>query len=694
MRFSRLAWASGVLLGGLLAGACIASAPDPIHRQTDDDLPDGSINVGDAAPPDAKTDLPVGDPHAVLGAEPSHGPFNGGQRVLVKGNGFTSKVRVWFGDAEADPASIVPIDPNRVQVTAPPGTAGPVDLTAQNGDDESTKRTLAGGYAYDKLYAVPDEGPVSGGTVIEIVGQGTQWDATSVVKIDQKPCTSLTVDSPTSLACTVPQGTPGSKTIAVTTGADTITVLDAYTYEDSDNGFKGGLSGPPLAGDLKVLAFDNFTGDAIPGAHVVAGSDIATAFQGETDVSGVALLSDPGLVGPMTITVAARCHSPITFIDVGVSTVTVYLDPVLSPECASSGDPPPVGGKPQAVGAVSGEIVWEVAGEFKKGPWKIPSPVNDDEKQVAYLFVSTNDPTAPFTLPPDGTGVTPLSPGDLGYGFSMSVAAGNRAVYALAGIEDRTAIPPKFTAYAMGVVRGIPVLPNELTSPVYVPMKSTLDQALSWDVSAPGPGPKGPDRLRATVAIMLGNDGFAILPAGQKTPLLPLQDTLAFVGVPSLGGDLYGSSFLSTARAVTGPTYLAPLSVVGQILTTTTSQPVPVNGFVGVPTLVYPAVNGAWDGTHLETSFPAVGVPIDISVYDIVSGNGLYRWTIAVPKGSHAIEVPDLSAFELAHLPPGPVTIGVYGGRVESFDYDELRYRDMRPQGMKAYSLDYFSSHL
>ena len=119
-----------------------------------------------------------------------------------------------------------------------------------------------------------------------------------------------------------------------------------------------------------------------------------------------------------------------------------------------------------------------------------------------------------------------------------------------------------------------------------------------------------------------------------------------------------------------------------------------MNGFVGVPTLVYPAVNGAWDGTHLETSFPAVGVPIDISVYDIVSGNGLYRWTIAVPKGSHAIEVPDLSAFELAHLPPGPVTIGVYGGRVESFDYDELRYRDMRPQGMKAYSLDYFSSHL
>jgi hypothetical protein len=166
------------------------------------------------------------------------------------------------------------------------------------------------------------------------------------------------------------------------------------------------------------------------------------------------------------------------------------------------------------------------------------------------------------------------------------------------------------------------------------------------------------------------------------------------MGVPSLDGDLFGSTYLSTARAVTGPTFTAPMSVIGRILTTTTSQLVPVNGFIGVPTLVTPAVNADWDGMHLETTFPMVGPPIDLSVYDIVSGNGLMHWTVVVPEGSSSIAVPDLSGFELAGLPPGPLNIGVIGARVEKFDYAKLRYRDIRPQGMAAYSLDYFPAHL
>ena len=81
-------------------------------------------------------------------------------------------------------------------------------------------------------------------------------------------------------------------------------------------------------------------------------------------------------------------------------------------------------------------------------------------------------------------------------------------------------------------------------------------------------------------------------------------------------------------------------------------------------------------------------------MYDIVSGNGLSRWTVALPKGSHAIELPDISGFELASLPPGPILIGVYGARIDGFNYAELRYAHLRPSGMTAYSLDYFAAHL
>ena len=690
----RAALVSTVAVVAGSGGACIASAPEGIHRQTDQDNGDaGPIDV-DGSAPDAKFDVGTQDPHAVTGTEPSHGPFAGGQRVLVHGNGFTSKVRLWFGATEVDPGGIIPVDPTRVQVVAPPSTAGPVDVTAQNGDDESTKRTLAGGYTYDKLYVVPDEGPVSGGGQVEIIGQGTKWDTSTVAKIGGKPCTALTVDSATSLACTVPQGTPGAKPVSVATGAETITILDGYTYEDSDNGFKGGLSGAPLAGKLKILVYDNFSGDPIPGAHGIVGTTIAGALVADADASGLVQFDDPSLDSPKTVTVAAKCHSPITFVDEPVDTVTVYLDPVLSPECASGGDPPPVGGKTQLTGSVYGELVWTEGTEFKKGPWtNVPAPEGSEQK-VAYVFVAAGDPTQPFTLPSPAQATTEDSSGDLGYAFAMSVPAGNRALYALAGLQDLTKQPPKFTAYSMGVVRGLPVVPDQVLDNVYIAMSSTLDQVVSWDVDAPAPGPKGPDRLRAVLAVMLGNDGYAILPIGQKTPLLPLADTLDFIGMPALAGELFGSTYLSSARAVTGPTYTAPMSVLARMLTTSAAQVVPVSGFVGVPTLTTPTVNGDWDGMHLATTFPAAGPPIDLSLYEIASGNGLVRWLVAVPKGSNSVEVPDLSGFELAGVPAGPITIGVYGARVDGFDYEKLRYRDLRPQGMSAYSLDYFPAHL
>ena len=75
----------------------------------------------------------------MIGAEPGHGPFNGGGTVLVHGKGFTSQARIWFGGVEVDETTTVPIDPTKVQVVAPPGTARPVDLTVQNGSDTSTK---------------------------------------------------------------------------------------------------------------------------------------------------------------------------------------------------------------------------------------------------------------------------------------------------------------------------------------------------------------------------------------------------------------------------------------------------------------------------------------------------------------------------------------------------------------------------
>ena len=81
-------------------------------------------------------------------------------------------------------------------------------------------------------------------------------------------------------------------------------------------------------------------------------------------------------------------------------------------------------------------------------------------------------------------------------------------------------------------------------------------------------------------------------------------------------------------------------------------------------------------------------------MYDVTAANGLIHWTIAVPGGDNEVELPDLSGFDRAGLRPGPVLISVLGGRVAGFDYKQLRYRDMRQQGMTAFALDYFNAHL
>jgi len=672
--------------------SCIASAPEGIHRLTDNEGAGGvEFQQPDASTGSGGTGLTSSDPHAVLGADPSHGPFTGGQRIIVVGKGFEPDVRIWFGEREAD--GVIAIDPLHVQVNAPPGDAGPVELVAQNGDDESTRRGLPAGYSYDALYAEPSSGPVAGGTVITIFGQDTAWSESALARIDQKPCTTVTTLSPTQLSCTVPQGTPGTKSISVTSGDETVVALDAYTYQDSSNGFKGGLSGGPLAGQLKVLVYNNFTGDPVPGAHVIAGDNLATALYAQADQSGLVLFDDPSLTEPVTVTAAAECHSPITFVDVPVDTVTIYLDPVLTPQCAGDGDPPPIGGNPMTYGVISGELVWQGGLEFQKSPWvNVPAPIGANEARVAYVMLGQSDPTRSFKIPSSGYAITPESPGNIGYGFALSTPPGNHTLYALAGILDSAA--NTFNAYAMGAVKGVAVFPDQTTDQVYLDMMTPLDQALTLDVSPPPPGPKGPDRLHAVVAVEIAHEEYAILPGAQKTPLIPLQAPVMFVGLPPLDDALLGSRYIISTQAVTGPALGAPLSVVGGIATTTTSQPVSAGGFVAVPVLTSPEQNSAWDGTHLQVEYPAGGWPADLTVYEITSGGGVWRWIVAVPAAAHSIELPDLSGLSGAHLPPGPLVIGVYGARFDSFDYGQLGYRQLRPWGMTAYGLDYFNAHL
>ena len=693
---------AAIVLASAAWAACLPSRPEGDVRRLQDRVDGGEADaVGfiDGSPTIDPVDAGGQDPHGVAGVSPPHGPSIGGQRAVVSGTGFSYHPRVWFGGAEVTSTDVVAISSKKLQVNVPPGAPGTVDVAVQTGDDASTRRVLPAAYTYDAFYADPSAGPTSGGTVIRIAGVGTSWGAGTEVRIAGAPCGELVVESATQLTCVTAPQPPGAKPIAIkTSDGTTVTVLDGFVYSDSDNGFRGGLSGAPLAGHMKVLAFDGYTGMPLAGAHVLAGDSLATAIKGTIDGAGVALLTGAALSAPITVTVAHKCSQPTTFVAVPVDTVTMYLDPVKSTDCGDGGgDPPPVGGKPGDSPRVRGQIQFPSTGpefsEWTRGPWSLVPDPKMGEKKAAYVFGATGDPKQPFYVPGTPT-VTEDSPGTTGYEFEISgLGSGSVTLYAIVGLLDGSG---HFTAYAFGLAKGVATKPGVITYDVAIPIDHTLDQEIRLALDPPAPGPNGPDRVATTVAVGLGSQGYAVFPGGQKTSYLPLGGELDFIGLPALTGTLAGSIYVSTARAATGGSLGLPDSVVGNFGTTSASQTVVIDGFVGVPLLTTPAAGGIWDDAHLSASF-AKGAPGDVLVFDVESGGGLVGWTIAAPGSVPSFQVPDLRKLD-GGLVPGAVTIKVSAGRVTpdgsstagAFDYGKLRYRHLAPRGWTAYAEDVF----
>jgi hypothetical protein len=689
-RLHALAWVG--LLSGVFFASCLARRDKPFTRQTDDDAGGPDPIELDGSEPDVSPDALDNAPHAVLGVDPPHGPFAGDTLVMIRGNGFDSDARVWFGDIEVPKANVTPVDPQRIQVLTPPGASGAVDVTVQNGKAESTRASLTGGYSYDSFYATPSSGPTSGGTIITVKGDKTQWDEFTEVEIDRQPCQDLSVVSQSELLCTTAPSSAGAKVLSVITDDTREDVLDGFLYGNSDNGFRGGLSGQPLENKLTVLAFDDGEGNAIPGVTVLLGDDAATGQIAHTDKSGVATFS--GELGPKaTITLAMKCFQPVTFFDVPVDHLTAYLMPVLSPACFELGELPPGGGTPGFGASVSGEVVWERDGELRRQGWtNVPPPASETEKEVAYVFRLSELADRELDMSDAAGAITPESTGTAGYKFYQTTNPGNFTLYALAGIEDRSKAPYKFTAYAMGLLRGVAVKPRQTSQEVFIPIDVPLDHALSLTLDPPSPGSRGPDRVRASVAIQIQDQGFALLPNGVSEGSLPGAKDFSFVGVPPLVGTLAGTQYVLSARAVTGPGGAPPLSVIGSFSAISTSEPLDLGGFVPLPVLTAPSADLKWDMRSLTLQQSPAGQRVTLTVVHVLGGGGLYDWTIVAPGPRDTLALPNLA--ELApgsQLPAGSVQIVTTLAHIDDdpeFHYGSLRYRELAPRGWNAYATD------
>ncbi|MBI2392855.1 MAG: IPT/TIG domain-containing protein [Deltaproteobacteria bacterium] len=676
-----------------LALACLFAVACSSSRDlAGSDSPDGGPGFqpgdgGESLDTYGAVDLEAGPPYAVLGVQPSHGPFSGGTRIEIRGRGFSSKTKVRIGAIDVPATDVVANDPYHVQVITPAGEPGSADVVLF---DEPTgqKAILPSGFTYDAFHADPNNGATAGGTLVTLVGRGTNWVDGTTVTVDGKPCTEVAVIDATHLRCVTPEGLPGTKSISVTLPDKTVTtVRDAYTYADTADGYRGGLAGDKLPGELKVLALANPNGDLVPGATVVVRGADGVTQTGKTNVAGVAAFGAPPKE-PLTVSITKKCLQPTTFDGVRVRSVTAYLSPVTSTACIPpDGQPPPVGGKARNAGSIVGELVWPGGVEFRRAEWKgIPGPTKPTQRMAAYVFVASRDNLQRLQLPDPMQATTPASPGTLGYQFSLITIPGNLTLYAIAGIEDR----PEgglatFDPYAYGIVRGVGVPIGGVVDRVLIPMNGTFTHVVKHTVTGVPQTPRGPDRIRSSLAIDMG-DGFMLMPRAPREDLLPFTGEVSFVGVPPLSGALSTASYVSTIEAVTGGSGGVPVSAWLRFKSRTSGSAVPVGPFVPLPKVTSPAVDKPWDGRTVKLDLASGSA--DLIVVGVNSGDGSSSWTIVAPGDARTVTLPDFAASPELGLPGGNLVIGAIAAKLDGFSYDAVRYGQLGRAAWKAYAYD------
>ncbi|MFE3169277.1 IPT/TIG domain-containing protein [Streptomyces sp. NPDC059224] len=163
---------------------------------------------------------------ALTGLSPNQGPTAGGTTVTLTGTNLGDVTTVRFGTTAT---AFTIVSPTQITATAPPGSAGTVQVTVI-----SPGGTSGGlGYSYVALPTVtavsPGQGPMMGGTLVTLTG--TNFSPATTVRFGTVTAafSVLSATQISSVAPSAPAGTPGPAQVTVTSPGGTSAGL-AYYY--------------------------------------------------------------------------------------------------------------------------------------------------------------------------------------------------------------------------------------------------------------------------------------------------------------------------------------------------------------------------------------------------------------------------------------------------------------------------------
>lgn len=298
-----IAGATDVEFGGAAGVDVTVTGPTTLSVTTPEVPTAGSVDVtvttpeGSSEPLDYEYVAPT-----LTDVDPNQGPTSGGQDVTLTGTGFTPDSTVTIDGAPAGDVEVV--SSTEITLATPAGAAGPADVVVVVPGADAV---LEEGYTYTEgevdLEPVvtsidPDQGPLSGGQEVTIIGDNFVEGDTDV-QLGDNFVTDIDVVSGTTLVITTPAGdAPGVVDVTVTTPNGVNDDLDYEYVAEPDVTSIDPDQGPTTGGTVVVIIGEDFAPDSDVTFEGAPATDVTVV--SDTEIRAT---TPPGAAGPADVSV-------------------------------------------------------------------------------------------------------------------------------------------------------------------------------------------------------------------------------------------------------------------------------------------------------------------------------------------------------------------------------------------------------
>ena len=454
---------------------------------------------------------------------PPRGSVEGGERVRIRGIGFSPDSEVTIGGANGLDTLIT--NERIITFRTPPNPAGQVDVIVQNSLGTAT---LTQGFEYIDGSApvlAPDRGSIAGGTLVTVRRPGIGQEGV-VVRFGAFEAQDIFVEAEDIITLRTPPGMQGWTDVGIVIDGQVTVLEDAFEYYNPAF-VTGGVHGGDVMGSINITVMTILNGERfpVPDAMVWLGLERDEARVKTTNEMGQATLSGPDVYGPQTISAFAEYCDPITIYETPSEDITVYLT-CQPPSPPSSGAPPPR--PPVIFPRIQGTLTG-----FSKALFD-PATLGPNERAFAYIdltqrnIFSRKTPKATAWEQPVPQGGRPCTWFSTG---NCIVVFGNDVVYEDRSTFDFITVPGRYSLVAfsgvinmrtqeirnlrqMGFRRGLSVVFGETYTGQDIDLNYQLDESIL--VSIPDmpnmlPNREGPTHAKISTFLDFGGEGVYFL---------------------------------------------------------------------------------------------------------------------------------------------------------------------------------------